>query len=347
MHENLYTQPLDQVIRYLAYRPTLESSILSIPNWAKGVFDQATRTSSLAFEAQDPAALLTCHRTLKILYDLHLFPNGRGSENQYNPFLGQVRQTLEDGWMDAEQKRTKIDPTDIPNGKSEFADYFQKWVLSHPTANHKLYDYLEKDATRDDMFTFFRDEHPLDVRFFDIIVLAAIGTDGSVRSEVSQNMWDESGNGQEEIAHTTLYRKLVTQLGITETDDQFADQMGVEALAGYNLFQYLGQNRSKYIESIGALGATELLDPPLYTKFMNGAGRLGLDNETNLHYYSEHIAIDIFHGEGWINRVMLPIMDQAPDAAVRFIRGAEMRLHTAGDYYDSMYSKLTKESNYA
>ncbi len=340
-------EPLNRVVKNLVVRSDLEASVRITPPWASQVMDQAERATNLAFKQKSPADLLAIHRTLKVLYDMHLFPNTQEAQNQYNPFLGEVRRTIEKGWMAAEADRETIDPATVPQDTAKFSGYFQEWVMSHPAANHKLYDHLERNATRDDMQTFFRDEQPLDVRFFDIVVLAAIGTDGSVRQEVAQNMWDESGRGEQACAHTTLYRTLVKRLGIHDTDTQFADRMGVEALAGYNLFQYLGQNRGKYNESVGALGATELLDPPLYEKFMKGAKRLGLDQETNLNYYSEHIAIDVFHGEGWINRVMLPVMDQTPDAAAKFMQGAEMRLHTAEDYYDAMYSKLTKRKKYA
>jgi len=333
-------EQLNRVVKKLVTTNNLESSVQVTPPWANQVIDQAARSTILAFEQKSPTDLLAVHRTLKTLYDIHLFPNTPGAQNQYNPYLGEVRKTIEDGWMSSEAKRSSLNTQAIPTGKPEFADYFQKWVLSHPAANHKVYDYLEKKATTADMHTFFRDEQPLDVRFFDIVVMAAIGSDGSVRQEVSQNMWDESGGGEQAAAHTTLYRTLLTKLGINKSDAEFSDDMGIEALAGYNLFQYLGQNRGKYNESVGALGATELLDPPLYSKFMKGARRLGLDRATDLTYYSEHISIDVFHGDGWINRVMLPVMDQSPTATTEFMRGAEMRLHTAGDYYDAMERKL-------
>jgi hypothetical protein len=45
------------------------------------------------------------------------------------------------------------------------------------------------------------------------------------------------------------------------------------------------------------MAMTELLDPPQYQKLVTGCRRIGL-TDRDVHYYSEHIEVDIGHAEG-------------------------------------------------
>lgn len=330
---------LDQTVRSLTSQKGLESSLTSIPSWAGVLLDQANHLTQLAFEEHDPSALLSVHRSLKDIYGMHISASPEASLNQYNPFLEQVRQIIEAGWMESEVKRGMVDPDDIPDQMDQFSDFFKDVVFSHKAMNHPLYDFLETQASEGQVREFFQSEYALNVRFFDIIVLAALGTKEGVRREVSENLWDESGNGSETRAHTFLYEHLLDQLGITHGDGSLVDQMGWQALAGHNLFLHLGLNRSNYHRFVGCLGATELMDPSSYTKFMAGCRRLGLDTIADLAYYTEHIGVDVKHGNGWIDNVMLPMLD-SKKAAYEFLLGAQMRLNTSNDYYQALYSRL-------
>ena len=51
---------------------------------------------------------------------------------------------------------------------------------------------------------------------------------------------------------------------------------------------------------------TELLDPPQYEKLVAGCRRIGL-SDRDVHYYAEHITVDIGHADGWLNNVIVPI----------------------------------------
>ncbi|OGE37356.1 hypothetical protein A3B42_03820 [Candidatus Daviesbacteria bacterium RIFCSPLOWO2_01_FULL_38_10] len=318
---------LDKAVLHLSRKDDLESSFPPIPTWLNPILGLASETTRLAFEDQDQIALLAVHRSLKTLYDLHLFPNAPGSLNQHNPFVGFVRRIIEDGWMAFEEQRIKVDIEDMPKNKKRFASYFQDMVMSHPATSNRLYEFLQHKATKDHVTKFLLTEYPLNVRFFDIIVLSALGTDDGVRREVSENLWDESGTGMEDKAHTRLYQNLLNTIGVDHREEDLADQLDWQALAGYNLFLNLGLHRNNYYRFVGCLGATELLDPPNYTKFMAGCRRLGLDQTGDFTYYIEHIDVDIKHGSGWVNNVMMPLLDTDEDAAYQFLLGANMRLN--------------------
>lgn len=334
----IIAKSLDQIIRPLIYQRGLESSLRTIPSWAVNMLDQTEKTAGLAFENHDEKELLAVHRSLKMLYELHLVPHPIASGNQYNPYLTHARQILEYAWMESEDRRSTTDTTVIPTDQREFAIYFQDAVSSHPAANHRLYHFLAEKASLPQFVDFFRSEYPLDVRFFDVVVLSALGTKGLVRREVAGNLWDESGRGLEDKAHTTMYENLMDSLSIDILND--GAQPSWQALAGYNLFLKFGLNRQDYYRYVGCLAATEVIDPANYDRFMNGARRLGLDQFADLGYYEEHIEVDVKHGSGWIDNVMLPILEATEDVPQQFLKGAEMRLNTAGDYYDSLYEKL-------
>lgn len=338
--ELLGVQTLDLAVKHLALRQDLESSFSPTPEWVAPVLDFALETTQLAFGEQDQSALLAAHRSLKTLYDLHLFPSAYGSRNQHNPYLGFVRQVLEDGWIGFEEQRSAVNPEGIPADKKGFASYFQAMVMAHPAAHNRLYDFLQTEATEDQVRKFLLTEQPLNVRFFDVIVLSALGTEGGVRREVSENLWDESGEGKSEKAHTKLFADLLDTLGVDYREQDLVDQLDWQALAGYNLFLNLGLHRGSYYRFVGCLGATELLDPPNYTKFMSGCNRLGIDRQGDFTYYNEHIIVDIKHGSGWVDNVIVPLLDSTEDAAYQFLMGANMRLNTTHDYYEALYFKL-------
>lgn len=75
-------------------------------------------------------------------------------------------------------------------------------------------------------------------------------------------------------------------------------------LAGYNAFMLGGVNRQHYYKSLGVMAMTELLDPPQYEKLVAGCRRIGL-SERDVHYYAEHITVDIGHADGWLNNVII------------------------------------------
>ncbi|MBS1206816.1 MAG: iron-containing redox enzyme family protein [Proteobacteria bacterium] len=100
-------------------------------------------------------------------------------------------------------------------------------------------------------------------------------------------------------------------------------------------------NRQHYYKSIGAMAMTELLDPPQYMKLVNGIKRVGI-NEKHAIYYSEHIEVDVDHAEGWLSRVIEPLVCNNPDTAKEILLGASLRLQSCADYYHSLFSSFNQ-----
>ncbi|SXZ58499.1 spermidine/putrescine ABC transporter [Klebsiella pneumoniae] len=87
------------------------------------------------------------------------------------------------------------------------------------------------------------------------------------------------------------------------------------------------------------MAMTELLDPPQYEKLVAGCRRIGL-SERDVHYYAEHITVDIGHADGWLNNVIVPIGKKHPAAMEEVFFGAALRLQTCNDYYDCLLAAL-------
>ena len=98
-----------------------------------------------------------------------------------------------------------------------------------------------------------------------------------------------------------------------------------------------------YWKLLGVMAVTELIDPASYEKVVHGCRGLGLAREA-YRYYSEHVEIDVVHGDGWLNNVIVPLIERTPAAAADVVFGAQLRLASCAQYYDYLLSLLERES---
>lgn len=62
--------------------------------------------------------------------------------------------------------------------------------------------------------------------------------------------------------------------------------------------------------------------------------------ERDVHYYAEHITVDIGHADGWLNNVIVPTGKRHPAAMEEVYFSAALRLQTCNDYYDRLLETL-------
>ncbi|WP_458365788.1 iron-containing redox enzyme family protein [Burkholderia pseudomallei] len=292
-----------------------------------------------AFGERDGAALADVHRVLFALYDLHVAdPAMPAVINQFDPLLTGLRVMIERHWLAAEGQRIGAAPSfESPDA---LITVLRSAVQAHPAAHHPLFDVLETHATRAQLEGFFRSDTALNVRFFDLIVMAMIGAPPETRQELASNFWDEAGRGDPRHSHVQLFRHLLVDVGITPSGDDFASTLTWQGLRGYNLFMLCALNRQHYFKLLGVMAGTELLDPPQYRKLVAGCRRLGLGPSTT-RYYDEHITVDDVHGEGWLENVIRPLAQREPRAMSAIWVGCMLRLASCGDYYDALSQQLS------
>lgn len=327
-------------IRTIIEDPTLELYFDENPEEFDALSKQVGRTVDAAFEQHDERALADVHAILFTLYDLHVAPAASlRSHNQFNPYLTRLRGGIERRWLGSATLGDIGTPVELRNAQ-ELVDAIRSTSAQHRASKHPLFDFLETQATHGQLTEFFRSDSALNIRFFDLIVLALLGSDPAVCGELSQNFWDEAGKGDPVRSHVMLFRNLLLTTGIAPTEDDHASTLNWQGLAGYNLFMMTGLNRSQGFKSLGVMAVTELLDPSQYEKLTRGCRRLGLGGAGELDYYDEHVSIDVVHAEGWLSNVIVPLASKFPHRMNDIYVGAQWRLNTCAQYYDDLHARL-------
>lgn len=340
--ESIAAMPLDAAVRTLLEMADLESLFEASPLF-EALQARARSVMGQAFDEAVPAALREIHASLFMLYDLHVArAQERRAVNQFNPDLIRLRNEIERKWLAHELGQFDIPVVENTDTESLIAAMKDLWHR-HPASHHPIFDFLEHEATREQLCAFFQSDSALNIRFFDLIVLSLLGSEESVRKELAQNFWDESGRGDAKQGHVALFRHLLDTVGIGQAPDDHASTLEWQGLAGYNLFIMTGLNRQHNFKSLGVMAMTELLDPKQYEKLARGCRRLGLGSDGELDYYDEHVTIDVVHGEGWLRNVIAPIVTRHPQALRDVLIGAQWRLRTCHDYYDGLLNRLMTE----
>jgi hypothetical protein len=334
-------------VRALLARPDLEQHFEAKPHSAAAMLRTGADLARLAYGEHEPDALFQVHKALYLLYEDNLRPSGRSvAFNQYNPHLIGLRNALERRWEVFETERAQIDPATVPTEGSAFRAYFKELCGGHPMVDHPLFDFLYRGATRDDLISFFLSDAAVIVRFCDLVVLSMVGVEDEIRPELAENFWDEMGRGEFQERHVHLYRNLLEYAGVNVPGDSlaaedFSDHLRWQGLAGYNLYLFLCLHRKNQFRSLGALGAAEMMDPDQYSKVLAGCRRVGLEDDGKLAYYAGHAEMDVAHGDGWCENVLVPLVQRYPERRHEIVQGAVMRMNITRDYYDELFERLS------
>ncbi|WP_306326363.1 iron-containing redox enzyme family protein [Streptomyces venezuelae] len=103
---------------------------------------------------------------------------------------------------------------------------------------------------------------------------------------------DELGCGNEEKAHSQLYRDLLTELGMSLRLDDYLDETAPECFAYVNMFHWLASRAPSPQYFLGAYAYFETSVLYAFQSFARAARRLGIVHDA---YYTEHLYIDEYH----------------------------------------------------
>lgn len=275
---------------------------------------------------------------LFMIYQINLsHPLSKPARRQYDPTITLLKAKIEQKWLQHEFNGIDLEKG-IPNDKT-FAESLIRVWKNHPASHHPLFDFLENEATEAQLFFFFKSDSALNLIFFDLVAYTLIGAQPETRAIISENLWDEIGHGNAIFTHVNLYKDILSRKGIELPQNHYIDLYDIAALTGYNAFMLGCVNRCHYYKLLGVMAMTEVLDPPQYTKLVKGCMRLGL-TDRDVHYYLEHITIDIKHGEDWLYNVINVIADKYPASKKEFYLGSMLRLNTADRYYTHLLKQI-------
>jgi Iron-containing redox enzyme len=339
---------LDTLIRRMTNSKELDAKVSSNPALITELSTFAAPVLELAFEHGDQAALREIHMALFILYEQAICPPGSiAAQNQFNPALLGLRNDIEQAWLRAELRRIPLGPNDIPRDTQGFISFLKYRTQTHPVMSLPLFEYLRTEADRDQLVRFFQSDYLLNTRFFDLIAIGLAGSRGEAKMEFMRNLWDEVGRGDANWVHTDLFQRVMTHAEAPLAEREAVDDMDWQGLAGFNLYNLMGISRRHHYRYVGNMAATEMLDPPLYSKLLEGCRRVGLYDETMLAFYVDHLTTDVAHGQGWLDNVITPYVTDDPAARYEIYSGLEMRLNTCRDYHEHVYQVLTSEQSRA
>lgn len=214
----------------------------------------------------------------------------------------------------------------------------QQIVKDHYAYQHPLFDYLEHKATFSDFKKFFENDAVLNVEFFDYLALSLPATSDQTKREIMRMLMARCGYGEIRKDHSNQFLSLLNAFNIDYQRDKMIPNLSWEGLAGINLFSYLSQYGFNKMKYFGLLAATQIVDPPHYTKIINGLTRIGNQEWTPTHYFKEH---NVFAKQNsshhWIKKIVLKELMHRPYQTIDFWIGLYLRLDFMQRYYDSLY----------
>ncbi|RDI44839.1 iron-containing redox enzyme family protein [Aquicella lusitana] len=296
--------------------------------------------SIVSLQNHDEAQSKYFQRLLNQMYYTLLFGEDASTALDLST-LSQLKK-IETAWIESAQRDClQYYPCDqeVSNGEVVAAA-----LKKHRVYQHKLFDFLLHEAGMEDLKKFILSESVLNLEFFDYLALSIIGVPDQAKSEIAANLWDEAGRGNIQQFHTTLFKKLMEDLGLRYDRQNIIENMTWEGLAGINLFSYFSIYPFNKMKYFGLLAATEMLDPPHYHKLIKAINRI-FNQKIDHTYYVEHEIIDIEHADGWLQKVILPELNKNPHKTRDFWLGFYLRLESAEKYYNSLLSSfMTKQA---
>ncbi|ECF6074870.1 iron-containing redox enzyme family protein [Salmonella enterica subsp. houtenae] len=296
-----------------------------------------------AYSTLDEENLKIIQNALSLIYQINLAnPLSNAALRQNDHVILKMRNAIEEVWLKHEFQNIVDDSSAL--GSDKYSSKLIELWKGHHASHHEIFDFLENEATIEQIYLFFKSDSALNLIFFDLVAYTLIGAEPATRGTISENLWDEIGHGDNVFTHVNLYKHVLDRRDIILPENHYINMYGSDALAGHNAFMLGAVNRKHYYKLLGVMAMTEVLDPPQYTKLVNGCRRLGLADK-DVHYYTEHITIDIKHGDDWLYNVIDLIAEKYPGAKSEFYFGCVLRLQTAERYYDNLLCEMKKLSS--
>jgi hypothetical protein len=260
------------------------------------------------------------------------------------PVANAARESIEAIWDRSERRRLAVYTGAIPS-QSDFVSWVTKLVRAHHSnVRHPLFSFLRDQANYAQLREFVLQETPFDIFFGDILLVMMPGIYGPMKGEFSKNLWDELGHGDATRMHRQLRVDMMDTLQIPR--DIYASDIGcfcLEELRLANMYFHGVSNRQNLGQAIGMMLATELMVPGRMEYQIEGFRRVGVD-ERALRYLIEHVSVDVEHSDGWIEHVVLPLIDEHPETIPEIVLGVARRLDYAGQVCDRMVQYLQAAS---
>jgi nitrosourea synthase len=150
-----------------------------------------------------------------------------------------------------------------------------------------------------------------------------LGNYGEAQSEWFKIIIDEYGYGVHGTKHSTLFERLLESVGLRADIHHYWQYYLPGSLMLNNYFHYLGKNHELFFRYLGALYYTETT----LVEFCDRVAKLltsVFGDSVDVEYFTEHVHIDVHHGQMALNNLIIPIVKQCGPAVIpEILRGYE------------------------
>ncbi|WP_426043614.1 iron-containing redox enzyme family protein [Caulobacter sp. DWR3-1-2] len=236
-----------------------------------------------------------------------------------------------------EQFRASIAPmvADLPTDPDGFIAWFEDLKAFGPGQGDPLFDWLEVEASLEDLKWFLTQEAAGEAGFDDLVALTQVKLSDRAKLELARNYWDEMGRGNANGMHGPMLTRTTAVLGLTPTIDFTLWQ----SLALANAMTAFATTRRYTYQSVGALGVVELTAPGRVALVDSGLKRVGVAPEVRK-YFALHAVLDVEHSKAWNAEALIPLVTENPDCARHIAEGAVMRLICGEQCFDTYRAHL-------
>jgi hypothetical protein len=233
-------------------------------------------------------------------------------------------QRLELGFLEELRAEVSDEAAAAPTDADGFIAWFEALEANGPGQHDRLFDWLEAEASLDDLKLFLAQEAAGEAGFDDLVALTQVRLPDRPKMELARNYWDEMGRGNPKGMHGPMLHHVVETLGL----EPEIETTCWESLALANAMTAMAANRNYAWHSVGALGAIELTAPARSAAVSRTMRRLGFDAKMR-RYFDLHAVLDIKHSEEWNKEAIRPAVEDAAEGPARaraMAEGALMRL---------------------
>ena len=269
--------------------------------------------------------------TLLHIYDLHTAPLervGARARWQHHPTIASLKNRCEGDWL------AELEAVPAPESGDDPVSAMR--ALAARDRLPSVYRWIAREADYDQVVEFLALEGGPDAGFDDLVAACQIGLSGSAKLELATNYWDEMGHGDPDAVHTSLHDRLVAALDIRAVPTV---ELPESALARNALGGLLSTNRWLQPEMLGALGLIELQAGPRCRLVLQALDRCAAPADA-FPFYEVHAEVDPRHGKDWLEKAIVPTIEQHPEWGGRIVRGARWRSAVNADFLDDVTRML-------
>lgn len=314
----------DRIVAEALDDPDLTERLERDPGEAQELLDGARELVRAAFGDGDDGALDAAHRALYALYAQNTWsPIGTVRVNQHDPTMAAVLHQLERGFERSLQAQPL--PEQPPAAPAEFAAWLSDLALERelpgdpPTGMPQL---LDEQATLEQMKEIVAARSLFFLKEPDPWAMVIPSLHGKAKAGLLDLLLDEYGWGRYDQMHSTIYEELMAELGMETGYDAYLDRVPWQYLATVNLQHMYARHRRLCHRMYGYVYLIEADSPRAMQHYLKAWSRLGLGgNERVTKFYELHVTADQGHQDVALNEVIVPVLEQQPEAGPEIARG--------------------------